>query len=286
MVNFEPDQAEKLAEIGTKLKQIREEKGLSLEQISAKTMIQVRKLRAIEDAQIEQLPEPVYTQGFIRRFAEALDLDGAQLASALPIHPLRPLRQSEHRKDFYSPQLRPVHLYLVYLVLIVAAVAGLSYLNRRSQAPVNSSVPAASPTGSPVAPASPSTSPPSPSPSPGATPTPTNPAAASPTPNNQSLKANVSLEADSWLEVVADGQTVFEGTLAAGTKRSWSAQDTLTIYAGNAGAVLVQLNNDQAKPVGTAGAVESVTFKAGGNASTPQSSASPTASPAPADRLR
>jgi len=277
MVNFEPDQAEKLAEIGAKLKQIREEKGLSLEQISATTMIQVRTLQAIEDARVEHLPEPVYTQGFIRRFAEALDLNGAQLASALPLHPSRPLGQAGHPKGLYSPQLRPVHLYLVYLALIVAAVAGLSYLNRRSQVPVNSSVPAASPTSSPAA--SPAAPRPSPSPSPGAV-------SPSPTPNNQSLKVNVSLEADSWLEVVADGQTVFEGTLTSGTQRSWTAEDTLTIYAGNAGAVLVQLNNQQAKPVGAAGAVESVTFEAGANASTPQASATPTASPTAADTLR
>lgn len=286
MVNFEPDQAEKLAEIGTKLKRIREEKGLSLEQISAKTMIQVRALQAIENAQVELLPEPVYTQGFIRRFAEALDLDGAQLASALPIHPPRPLGQPEHRKDFYSPQLRPVHLYLVYLALIVAAVTGLSYLNRRSQMPVNSSVPSLSPTSSPGGAASPAATRPSPDTSPASSPTSPQPATISPTANNQPLDVNVSLEADSWVEVIADGQTVFEGTLTAGTQRRWSAQDSLTVYAGNAGAVLVQLNNEPPKPVGAAGAVESITFEAGVNTSSPSDSADPASSPEPTDTLR
>lgn len=253
MVNFEPDQAEKLAEIGAQLKQIRKEKGLSLEQISAQTLIQSRTLQAIEDGKPERLPEPIYTQGFIRRFAEALDLDGTQIASTLPLQATRPLEQPG--RQYYRPQLRPFHLYVIYLALIVAAVAGLSYLNDRSQNGEDTDSIGASPTVEPEVSGSPAASPVPGNSPPGSSPT--------PTPMNQTLDVSVSLQGNSWLEVVADGQTVFEGTLETGTQRNWSAKQTLTIYAGNAGAVLVKPKNGEAKPVGASGAVESVTFQAG-----------------------
>lgn len=278
MLKFEADQVEKLVELGAKLKQMRIEKSLSLEQISGKTLIQPRILRAIEEGQLEQLPEPVYTQGFLRRFADALDLNGAEFASAFPTRALSYTHKPEHR-EYRSPQLRPVHLYLIYIVVIVAAGVGLSYLNNTSKAPLNSSPSATSGSAD-----LPSTTPKAPKPSPGSQGA--KPSAQSPTPPQkkltpkpqgaQPLKVGVSLQGESWLEVVADGQSVFEGSLASGTKRTWTAKKNLTIYSGNAGAVLVTTNGGQAKPIGAAGAVDKVTFKA--NSST-ANSASPASQP-------
>lgn len=261
MLKFEPDQAEKLVELGAKLKQIREEKSLSLEQISGKTMIQTRILSAIEAGEFEQLPEPVYTQGFIRRFADALDLNGAEFASALPTRALSYSHKPEHR-EYRSPQLRPVHLYLIYIVVIVAAGVGLSYLNSASKAPFN-----ASSSDTPGSADLTSSTPEAPtSPTQGAKPsaqTPTTPQKPTPKPpGTQPLKVSVSLQGESWLEVVADGKSVFEGSLPSGTKRTWTAKKNLTIYSGNAGAVLVTANGGQAKPIGASGAVDQVSFKA------------------------
>jgi len=90
---FDNEQADKVVELGTQLRQSREEQSLSLKAISGKTKIQLRLLEAIEAGELDQLPPPVYTQGFIRRFAEALGLNGPEFASAFPIHSLHhPLR--------------------------------------------------------------------------------------------------------------------------------------------------------------------------------------------------
>ncbi len=63
-------------QIGKELKEIREEKGISLEEVAEKTKIPLRFLQAIENGRWEELPEEVYLRGFIKTYAEVLGLDG------------------------------------------------------------------------------------------------------------------------------------------------------------------------------------------------------------------
>jgi hypothetical protein len=76
------------------------------------------------------------------------------------------------------------------------------------------------------------------------------------------VRVDLTLKAESWIEVVADGQPQFEGVLPEGTKRTWEAKQELFVRAGNAGGVLVAVNNGQAKQMGEPGKVEVVTVKA------------------------
>lgn len=79
-------QQEQLKAIGTYLSQIRQGQERSLEDIAAKTYIPLRLLKAIEAGQERPLPEPVFIQGFIRRYADALGLDGIDLSQKFPIN--------------------------------------------------------------------------------------------------------------------------------------------------------------------------------------------------------
>jgi cytoskeleton protein RodZ len=86
MGSLDTVQKEQLKAIGTYLNQVRQEQNLSLEAISEKTYIPLRLLKAIETAQEQPLPEPVFVQGFIRRYADALGLDGVDLSQKFPVH--------------------------------------------------------------------------------------------------------------------------------------------------------------------------------------------------------
>jgi hypothetical protein len=66
----------------------------------------------------------------------------------------------------------------------------------------------------------------------------------------------------SWVSIEVDGKTEFEGTLEGGTERSWKAKDKVVVVAGNAGGVLVMVNNGEAKRLGKPGEVQEVVFKA------------------------
>lgn len=61
--------------IGKQLKQIRESKGLSLQEISQKTRIRLAYLRAIEADDFEALPSKTQTRGFLRLYTNELGVE-------------------------------------------------------------------------------------------------------------------------------------------------------------------------------------------------------------------
>lgn len=66
-------------EIGAKLKEAREAKGLTLEEIQEKTKIQKRYLQAIEKGDYSVMPGQFYTRAFIRQYAEVVNLDPSEV---------------------------------------------------------------------------------------------------------------------------------------------------------------------------------------------------------------
>ncbi len=61
--------------LGDYLKQAREKKGVSFEQISSQTRIQEYHLQALESEDFAKLPAKVFAKGFVRSYAKALGLD-------------------------------------------------------------------------------------------------------------------------------------------------------------------------------------------------------------------
>lgn len=64
-----------LTELGNRLKQAREEKGLSLEDLQTITKIQKRYLIGIEEGNYSIMPGQFYARAFIRQYSEAVGLD-------------------------------------------------------------------------------------------------------------------------------------------------------------------------------------------------------------------
>ena len=133
---LETQRAEKLAEMGSYLRHLRQEQSLSLEEVAAKTKVQARLLHAIEEGNLEPLPEPIFIKGFLKRYADTLGLDGEEFASIFPTgQSFQFLRPSWQKLPI--AQLRPIHLYMVYIFLIICAVSGLSNMvNKPAPAPV------------------------------------------------------------------------------------------------------------------------------------------------------
>ncbi len=63
-----------MTELGQRLKEAREEKGLSLESLQEHTKIQKRYLAAIEEGNYDIMPGKFYTRAFIKQYAEAVGL--------------------------------------------------------------------------------------------------------------------------------------------------------------------------------------------------------------------
>lgn len=291
MEKLDSAQLDQLKEIGAYLQQVRQEQSKSLEEIATKTCIRLPLLRAIEQGQEQVLPEPVFIQGFIRRYADVLGLDGADISRLFPVHTsfgsrethsedraetgrasrrieaIEPVQSFPSRSEFSSSlesPLRSKPAYLLYAILGLAALGALVATVVRPNLPAQDSAekPKQSPRAStPLSPSAvPQVSPASPVAS-------ASPLLASPSLSSAPANAagapvmiNVRLIGRSWIQVTADGEVEYEGILDQGTQRSWSAQKAITVVAGDAGAVSVALNNGSAQPMGRSGDVKEMTF--------------------------
>ncbi|MFO0775860.1 MAG: DUF4115 domain-containing protein [Nitrospiraceae bacterium] len=61
--------------IGEFFKQVRETKGLTVDEVALKTRIRADFVRAIEDGNYAKLPDQVFARGFVRSYARSLGLD-------------------------------------------------------------------------------------------------------------------------------------------------------------------------------------------------------------------
>lgn len=241
------EQAERLAELGARLRDRRQAQEIPLERVAGTTCIQPRLLRAIEQGKIDELPEPVYIHSFIRQYADAIGLDGVEFASEFPTTGVMALPQIRTPwRSLPGAQLRPVHLYLLYLLLIVGAVNGLSYfLNRSVQSAVATIEMQKPPTVQmgPMFPAKQETGAKKVAPS-----------------SNKPVRVGMTLTAESWVRVTADDQVAYEGALPKGTQRTWTANKQVVVTAGDAGSVIVSYNESAGQPLGSPGEVEEKVF--------------------------
>jgi len=125
--------------LGEKLKEARNEKGLTIDQISRETNISVRFLEALESENFEIFPGEPYIIGFIKNYSSYLDLDVQKTISLY-----RTLRIQEQPIPIdklikASPRLPPF-LIPAFVILILVGAAGFGIytliINRQNR-PVN-----------------------------------------------------------------------------------------------------------------------------------------------------
>jgi cytoskeletal protein RodZ len=252
--NLSLEQQKKLIEIGSNLERIRLAQSISLDSVAAKTMISKRLLKAIETGDLEELPEPFYIQALVVKFAQAIgakdlkfDISSAVEAEVLPSS----AKTKSPRKYWLNFQLRSLHLYLIYILLVVISVKGITVLVERPV--IINQTPNENPTiDSEVTKAEAIKN--------NHTPSQAAPQFISQSSNSESVTVGIDLQERCWLKVMVDGKVAFEGILPEGTKRSWSGEQQVTIRAGNAGGVVISSNNQQKKVLGAPGQVQEITY--------------------------
>jgi cytoskeletal protein RodZ len=220
-----------MATLGQQLKQSREEKGISLQEIAESTHISIRFLQAIENDAYDVLPGGVFNRAFVRKFARQVGFDEEQAVNLYQEQwqeqggePERGYQLGVDEPDFRQSSGNGLLLSFVALLVI----GSLAYAAYQYFAPAISDS-----GGSAVAglntPASPSVTPtPSATPEAAASPTP------SPTPEAPANAMRVQLTApieDVWFKVKADDKEAEQMTLKRGESREFDASEKVIFLA-------------------------------------------------------
>ena len=251
--NLTIEQQQQLKDLGNELHRIRVAKNISLETIATNTHISKRLLAAIEAGDTTELPEPFYVRALVAKFAQQIEAEvNFEVEAGNSLQGMsqsdRSASRTKRRSLGWNFQLRSHHLYLIYVLLVVVSVKGITSFVER---PVVVDRPPESPAID-SAPEIPSTSELAQQPK-------TTPQFVSSN-NSESVSVGINLQERCWLKVMVDGQVAFEGVLPKGTQRQWTGQKQVTIRAGNAGGVVISFNNQQQKILGAPGQVEEVTY--------------------------
>ncbi len=269
--------------LGPRLKREREQRKITLDEISLSTKIATRFLLAIEEEHFDQLPGGIFNKGFVRAYARSVGVDEFQavadyeLASGVNLPPpetaageipvLAVADVSALDQDSGSGASRIPWEWFAVALLIVAfglAVWGF-YSPERSAKPGPVPPPPAPHDSAAVAPSSTAQTGGTPSPvtaNPVPPDTNTTPPIQPPTSTSSPGAFLVQIKAnqDSWVAISADGRQIMQDTLYASAEKSVGARDQVVIKTGNAGALDISFNGKRLPAQGGLHEVKTLTF--------------------------
>lgn len=258
--------------LGDALRREREKQGLTIKDIENETSIRSVYISAIEKGDYDSLPGDVYTKGFIRNYARALNMDSESLLQqynserniSVPEHPADQDYRNDYRDDYSyrssssrssswdshrsesggnlfssgedyrerTEEKGGSKPFLIFLAVLAVFLGGVYYAFSDS--------PAKTPTKP-------------------ATKTeqvkkekePEKPAAV----KFDAVDVKAKFDDVCWLAVTVDGKQVFEGMVEQGKELSWKGNDKVEITAGNAGAMELTWNGKSIGKLGNKGQV-------------------------------
>lgn len=239
-------------DIGAQLREAREARGLTIDAISRSTRVQPRILAAIEQNDTLSLPPRPYGRGFVRSYASEVGLDPeftvreffSQFAPADPPPIARTDRAPE--RDAQRSAARG-WVWTAALVVAYAAVGALVIAGGRWAMQPRGEQGAVGTSGA-VVPAAPTPVADATQPS----------SVAKPTTTPSVIRVNLEAQRPVWVTAVVDGERAVYRTLEPGERVGLNGTREISLRAGDAGALLWQVNGRPAAPMGQAGEVRTV----------------------------
>lgn len=266
MVDDEP--VANMDTVGQRLREAREAKGLSIEDVASATRIPTRHLQSLENSEWHKLPASTYSVGFAKNYATAVGLDRGEIAEQLraEMGSELPAHYSTAPVETFEPvdgnRSMPKGIVVGALVALVAIIALLTWLSNRELQ--SDDAVAEAPTENVAAEVTPA------------------PAVAAPGP------VVITANEAAWIEV-KDGSTVLkQGELAAG--QSFEVPPSAkapVLTTAKPEALRISVGTGDAPSVGPAGErVSNVSLLAADLMRGPSAVAVPTAAPAPPPAAR
>ena len=245
--------------IGSELQQAREQRGLTLVQISERTKIRVPVLRAIERDDFKQLPGGVIARGFVRLFAREVGLDADEIgarftAEVLPSGPEQAGAGSAAHAGAGSAPHEPLlsgangPRAAVFALAVLVLVAGGYFLlrpGRVATSGTNAAVQAEAPAPVPVGTSLASGREASPAAAPATLPPVAAPAPAPAAKDTSPLRVDLQATDACWISVTADGEQVAFRSLAHGERLAVRATSEVVLRIGVPGNLVVSINEQR-----------------------------------------
>lgn len=229
-----------MGSFGENLRRERELRGVSLREIAEGTKISLRFLEALEEDRVDVLPGGLFLRSFVRQYASFVGLDPDRAVADFLAHHGPPDLDTPPPPSERPAWLSPGALFLA-AVALVAAVLVLQPWGKKNSVDTPSAAATAVPTAPAVLPTDRVYPPPL--------------AAATPPAERDTLVLTMTAEANCWVEVLADGETVINRVLAQGESETLEAQGEIVLSVGNAGGLAIRVNDRPALPLGRSGEV-------------------------------
>ncbi len=227
--------------IGTKLKDKRLEKKLSLEEIYKRTKIQKGVLEALEDNKAEEILGAVYAKSFLKKYSVFLGLKAAEgpeekeesknaSSSSVLSAGLKKSKNQDWQK--LIPLIRNIVIFFLAAAVTVFLLTSMVRfvrskmvtMHKKKIEKVVKSVKTPSPASTPAVPVKKMV---------------VSPAHSVKVASSRLL---IKTKKDVWVQVKSDGRTIFEGFLKRASQEEWSFEKEIHLWVGNAAFVELTLN--------------------------------------------
>jgi len=126
-----------MCELGRRLKEAREARGLEISQAAEFLKVRGAVLEALEECRFDELPEAPLARGYLRRYAQLLGLDPAPLLALYPTD-TPPSASSQTAPPGYVDRAKRLWLWVIPMALLLGLLGWWGYLalNRPATTPV------------------------------------------------------------------------------------------------------------------------------------------------------
>jgi cytoskeletal protein RodZ len=274
-------------DFGSKLREARERRGVSVRDIANATKISAAALEALERNDVSKLPGGIFSRAFVRSYAVEVGLDPEvtiqEFIGAFPNDSAivgQPTSQEAEDFDAAESRRRVARTIVRLLTVSIPIVALVLYFGSAGRRPVQPSAatpvassaaspaaadtptpPAATP-AAPVATADPAVAAPErvpappppverPTPAIGSLPAPTDAAVD----GAEVLTVGLAVRTPCVVSAIVDGRKAIDQVLRPGDRRTVAVRREIVLTVGDAAAVVMTLNGSEARPLGKAGEV-------------------------------
>ncbi len=224
--------------LGMRLRARRESLGWTLDEVEKETKIRKHYLEALENDEHQLLPAMVYASGFVKRYAQLLDMDPQEALEEFRRGvvpkvdaPMEVLNLPLGNKRKLTFPVRNIFIAILFLIIVIwSGIFLVNYLTSQYEATHPSPAASEAPISTPAEPAV------------------------------QGINLELAASEACWLRITVDDQPMMEETLQPGESRQYTANEKAVLVLGNAGGVSMVYNGQEMGLAGDSGQVMTLTF--------------------------